>query len=150
MKHNCLNCFKRITYRFCLCSDCEAIHGRSAFDWPDWLRAGWIEEQRQRRSNTKFYQKIVSYDYQFSEDYLDYVPDGHPYLLSNRNPDQIHNWLAIQEEIEALPTLDRLILKMWVAGYTQRDIAHALELSRTTVWYHTKDMQERLWHNLKL
>lgn len=51
--HGCTACGKRITYRFAICSDCEKIYGRSAFEWPEWLRYSWNETQRQRRATKK-------------------------------------------------------------------------------------------------
>jgi hypothetical protein len=49
-KHTCLNCHKAITWRFAICTDCEAIYGNKATDWPDWLRFLWADTQRERRS----------------------------------------------------------------------------------------------------
>ena len=53
--HTCLGegCGKRITWSFALCSDCEKKYGHSAYDWPDWLRFLWQDEQRERRRDKK-------------------------------------------------------------------------------------------------
>lgn len=49
--HYCTaGCGKRITYRFAICSDCEKTYGRSATEWPAWLRESWNMTQRWRRT----------------------------------------------------------------------------------------------------
>ena len=55
MAHTCMaGCGKRITWRFAICAKCEDVYGRSARQWPEWLRFLWQDEQRQRRKNKKF------------------------------------------------------------------------------------------------
>ena len=52
--HKCkAGCGKTITWRFAICSDCEKKYGKSAKEWPDWLRYRWNEEQRKRRRDAR-------------------------------------------------------------------------------------------------
>jgi len=53
--HQCLgeSCNKWITYRFAICADCEERYGRSAREWPDWLRFLWNDIQKDRRRNRR-------------------------------------------------------------------------------------------------
>ena len=48
--HKCTaECGKVITWRFAICSSCEEKYGKSAKQWPPWLRARWNMIQRERR-----------------------------------------------------------------------------------------------------
>ena len=53
--HQCLgeDCGQWITYRFAICATCEQEYGRSAKNWPDWLRFLWNDTQRERRRHKK-------------------------------------------------------------------------------------------------
>jgi len=52
--HTCTaGCGKIITYRFAICADCESIYGRSALEWPPWLRERWNMIQRERRQERR-------------------------------------------------------------------------------------------------
>ena len=66
--HVCLGCNEtRITWQFAICTDCEEKYGRSALDWPDWLRESWNMEQRERRriKKQKLYEiPLIELDYE--------------------------------------------------------------------------------------
>lgn len=49
----CLSCGKAVTYRFALCARCEATYGKSALNWPAWLRYLWNDTQRERRQHIR-------------------------------------------------------------------------------------------------
>lgn len=53
--HQCLgeDCTKWITYRFAICAKCEGRYGKSARNWPSWLRFLWNDTQRNRRRNKR-------------------------------------------------------------------------------------------------
>lgn len=61
--HQCLgeDCNKWITWRFALCTNCEKRYGRSAKQWPPWLRFLWNDTQRERRRNKRVAQNEVLY-----------------------------------------------------------------------------------------
>lgn len=59
--HTCLTCSQWITYRFAICSKCEKIYGRSAKEWPEWLRFLWNDTQKERRRNKKIRQHEITF-----------------------------------------------------------------------------------------
>lgn len=63
--HYCTaGCGTHITWRFAICTNCEAEYGRSARDWPEWLRYSWNDIQRQRRAAKKnTTNEILVYDF---------------------------------------------------------------------------------------
>lgn len=61
--HKCISCSNWITYRFAICAECEQKYGRSAKEWPDWLRFLWNDIQKERR-RTK---RIREHEITFSE-----------------------------------------------------------------------------------
>jgi hypothetical protein len=57
--HKCTaGCGKVITWRFAICSDCEEKYGKSARNWPDWLRTRWNMIQRERRQD----KRVISHE----------------------------------------------------------------------------------------
>lgn len=54
-QHTCVACGKPISWSFAICSQCEKIYGHSMYQWPDWLRFYWCDEQRLRRQNNKLH-----------------------------------------------------------------------------------------------
>ncbi|HEC64225.1 MAG TPA: hypothetical protein ENI23_02920 [bacterium] len=61
--HKCIACPTWITYRFAICAKCEQEYGRSAREWPKWLRFLWNDIQKERR-RTK---RIREHEITFSE-----------------------------------------------------------------------------------
>ena len=61
--HKCIACSNWITYRFAICADCEQKYGRSAKEWPDWLRFLWNDIQKERRRA----KRIRDHEITFSE-----------------------------------------------------------------------------------
>lgn len=62
--HYCTaGCGRRITFRFAICSACEEIYGRSALEWPEWLRESWNMTQRWRRILVKVNKHEVRADW---------------------------------------------------------------------------------------
>lgn len=61
--HQCLgeDCTKWITYRFAICANCEKRYGRSARNWPDWLRFLWNDIQRNRRRNKRISMNEITF-----------------------------------------------------------------------------------------
>lgn len=59
--HKCLTCSRWITYRFAICSTCEEKYGKSAKDWPEWLRFLWNDTQRERRRSRKVRQNEITF-----------------------------------------------------------------------------------------
>lgn len=51
-------CGKRITHNFAICRSCEKTYGRSAYEWPAWLRFLWNDVQREEYRE----QKIEEYE----------------------------------------------------------------------------------------
>jgi len=67
-KHS--GCGKYITWNFAICAKCEAIYGKRARDWPDWLRFLWQDEQkRRRRAKKEREREIVFSDLETEPDY---------------------------------------------------------------------------------
>lgn len=61
--HQCLgeDCTKWITYRFAICAKCEERYGKSARNWPDWLRFLWNDIQRNRRRNKRISMNEITF-----------------------------------------------------------------------------------------
>jgi len=58
--HRCLVCGRPITWRFAICTECEKEFGRSAYQWPLWLRFLWADTQRIRRQNTQYLKREIA------------------------------------------------------------------------------------------
>ncbi len=61
--HQCLgeDCTKWITYRFAICANCEERYGKSARNWPSWLRFLWNDTQRNRRRNKRISMNEITF-----------------------------------------------------------------------------------------
>ncbi|MCK4819895.1 hypothetical protein KA005_29285 [bacterium] len=61
--HQCLgeDCTKWITYRFAICAKCEERYGKSARNWPSWLRFLWNDIQRNRRRNKRISMNEITF-----------------------------------------------------------------------------------------
>jgi DNA-directed RNA polymerase specialized sigma24 family protein len=131
--HTCLaGCGKYITWSFAICADCEEVYGRSARDWPEWLRYSWNQEQRARRRHRKNLDNIGT-SYTYAEDVLEYTPDGKPFVLSNRNVNRIQMLYELSQEIELLPYFERTAFTLRMYGYSCSEISLMLDVSRQTV-----------------
>jgi hypothetical protein len=64
--HHCLgeDCPRYITYRFAICTACEARYGRSSREWPAWLRFLWNETQRHRRAERRYRKQEIQIPYE--------------------------------------------------------------------------------------
>lgn len=69
--HVCFGCAKkRITWQFAICTDCERVYGRSAKEWPEWLRISWnLEQQDRRRLKKEFLYEVPLEDDEFENNY---------------------------------------------------------------------------------
>jgi hypothetical protein len=74
--HKCLaGCGQVITWQFAICAKCERTYGRSARNWPEWLRFLWNDTQRNRRRIRRIKRHEVSLEAMSDHDLGYYTHD---------------------------------------------------------------------------
>jgi hypothetical protein len=92
----CVACGKPITYRFCVCAECEDKYGKYASDQPEWLRF-----LVKNTKNTRQRFPVISLDF------VDMIIDQWGDTASNALVSQIYDVNARPTEEEALDHVKR-------------------------------------------